>query len=114
MSKNIYLISCILSGEKVYKIGYTKRNVEQRINELKTGNPISFNIEKVYIADKYGTSIETNLHKHYITKKIKGEWFSLDEKDVEIFEELCDKFYNNFDIIQNNNTYLEESGFKFK
>lgn len=114
MSKNIYLISCSLSEEKLYKIGYTKRAVKQRIKELKTGNPSEFEIEKVYIAEDYSASIENNLHKYFAHKLIEGEWFHLSIEDVNNFESLCEKFYNNFNMIQKNNTYLIDRDFKYK
>ena len=35
---NIYLICAEFEGRRLYKIGYTRREVSKRIKELKTGN----------------------------------------------------------------------------
>ena len=112
--KNIYLISVYFEDTKLYKIGYTRRKVEKRIKELKTANPYDFDIVKIFEADKYGSSIERNLHQHFRSKKIDGEWFSLSEEDVNEFESLCQNYYKNFEIVQNNNTYLEDRNIIFK
>ncbi len=34
----VYLICPEFEGRKLYKIGYTRRNIEKRIKEIKTGN----------------------------------------------------------------------------
>jgi hypothetical protein len=35
---NVYLICAEFEGRRLYKIGYTRRDVSKRIKELKTGN----------------------------------------------------------------------------
>ena len=114
MVKNIYLISAFLGEERLYKIGITKRKVEKRIKELQTGNPAEFNIENVYVADNYAVNIEKNLHRYFREKKINGEWFYLDQDDIDQFTELCEMYYETFDLVQNNNTYIEERGITIK
>jgi hypothetical protein len=65
----IYLICAEIGGEKLHKIGYTKRTIEQRIKEFKTGNASDF-----YIVDsfqsKWGTKVESQLHRHFRNKKL--------------------------------------------
>lgn len=114
MTRNIYLISAEIGEEKYYKIGITKRTVEQRIKDLKTGNPAQFNVEKVYETDNYANSIEKRLHHTFSSKKIDGEWFLLDIEDIEKFEELCDQYYETFNMLQQNNLYIKERDIKFK
>ena len=41
---SVYLICAEIGGEKVHKIGYTRRTPEQRIKEFKTGNASDFYI----------------------------------------------------------------------
>lgn len=112
-TKNIYLISALFKDEKIYKIGYTKRDVNERVSELKTGNPSEFVVEKLYIAKQYGSSIEKNLHNYFKNVRIKGEWFDLTESDIDNFITLCERYYKGFDAIQKN-TYIEDRGIKFK
>lgn len=115
MSKNVYLISsCDLYGDKIYKIGYTRRGVDKRIRELKTGSPSEFEVVKVFVADKYGATIESRLHRHFETKRIDREWFSLDDSDINQFEELCNKYYETYDMLQKNNSYLIERNHIFR
>ena len=68
---NVYLICSEINGNRLYKIGYTKRDIEKRIKEFKTGNASSF-----YLIDsfqsKWGTKIEARLHKLFKHKKVSG------------------------------------------
>lgn len=113
MTKNIYLISALLDDKKIYKIGYTKRDVSKRIKELETGNPYEFTIESIYVTDNYANTIEKNVHKHFQLKKIKGEWFDLDQTDIDSFDKICEQIYNSIDCLKNN-TYLQDRGIVFK
>lgn len=65
---NIYLLCAEINGEKLHKIAYTKRSIEERIKEFKTGNTSDF-----YIIDsfrsKWGTKIEAQLHIRHLNKK---------------------------------------------
>jgi len=107
----IYLIS---SGDidKQYKIGYTRRNVEARIREFRTGN--SNNLEIISIFEsKWGTKIESSLHRRYASKKIGGEWFNLDKEEVNRFQEDCKKIHDMLELLSNENTYIiSRGGFK--
>lgn len=102
----VYLIS---SSDKHYKIGYTKREVKNRLKELKTGN--SQNLEVVSIFEsKWGNKIETFLHKRFKTKKIDGEWFELSDDDVNNFIKLCVSHHEALEILNSQNTYILERG----
>lgn len=114
MGKNIYLISSLINDEKIYKIGITRREVSKRIDDLKTGNPYEFKIESVFFAKKFGNSIESRLHFHFKSKQINREWFSLDIDDIESFIGLCESYYKTFEMIQNENTYIQENKISFK
>ena len=114
MTKNIYLISATLDDGIIYKIGHTRREVRKRLKELKTANPYELEIVKVFITDKYGSNIEKSLHRNFHQSKIDGEWFRLSEDDVDQFESLCEKYYEIFDDLQNENLYIQEKGIKFK
>ncbi len=109
---NVYLICAEVQGKKLYKIGFTRRTIEQRISEFKTGNGAEF-----YIVDsfksKWGTKIESRIHKVFKSKKISGEWFDLDDNDLIEFKLSCERIHNIFDIIEKNNTYFIDRGGRF-
>ena len=87
---NVYLISAETNGKKLYKIGYTKRKVEERIREFKTGNTAKFSIIEVFNS-KWGTKIEASLHRQFSRKKIQGEWFDLDEDEISMYRMICQR-----------------------
>lgn len=105
---NVYLICAEINDEKLYKIGYTKRKVNQRVKELKTGNAANFEIIDSFYS-KWGTKIEASLHKRFNDKKIKGEWFNLTNKDVLNFKSNCQLLHENFNTLSNT-TYYKEYG----
>lgn len=92
----VYLISCGDDQDKKYKIGYTKRPVIQRIKQLKTGNSEELNLISEY-KSKWGTKIEAVLHRNYKHLKISGEWFRLEEKQVQSFQDECKNLDNFFE-----------------
>ena len=106
---HIYLVCSEINGQKLHKIGYTRRTIEKRIKEFKTGNA-----SEIYLVDsfqsKWGTKIESQLHKIYKSKKLSGEWFELDDNDIKIFKEHCEKIHQNLETISNTNTYYLERG----
>lgn len=104
----VYLISCG-DIDKQYKIGFTRRKVENRIKEFKTGNSNNLEIVSVF-ESKWGTKIEAFLHRKYFDKKISGEWFILDEEEVRGFYKTCENQHNIFELINNHNTYIIEKG----
>ena len=55
---NIYLICAEIDGKKLYKIGYTRREIQDRIR----GNASNFWIVDSF-QSKWGTKIEAMLHK---------------------------------------------------
>ena len=76
----VYLLRSSLG----FKIGCA-RNPERRIAEIATLLPFEVSIEHIFPApDMY--SAEFALHFHFESKRIRGEWFSLDESDVADFK----------------------------
>jgi hypothetical protein len=109
--KKIYLIKAITpSGDVSYKVGKSK-NPEKRVKELQTGNSNKLYISHVYDT-KYSNLLESTLHIHFKPYRLEGEWFAMEESDVDMFIEICDKYEKNFDILREN-TYIQElKGFK--
>ena len=104
---NVYLICSEIGDEKLYKIGFTRRRIEDRIKEFETGNGSYIYIIYSY-KSKWATKIEARLHMIYNHKKIKNEWFNLDDNDILKFNSHCELLHNNFEIISTQNTYLLE------
>lgn len=79
----VYLLSNVFYKDNLYKIGYTTRNVEDRVNELyTTGVPVQFDVEfrlpvnNLYKVEK---AIHHKLKKHRINDERE---FFLGEKDL--------------------------------
>lgn len=106
---NVYIISSEINNKKLYKIGYTKREVYKRIKEFKTGNASEFEIVDTF-SSKWGTKIERNLHRYFEYSKINGEWFDLTIDQVKNFKNICERFHNNFELLERYNTYVIDRG----
>lgn len=105
----VYLIKNLT--ENHYKIGYTRRKVEQRLKEFKTGNSSDLDVVAVFESE-WGTKIEASLHRRYKCNKIDGEWFQLSEKDVNEFTATCMRLHQNFSLLNESNSYVKLRGFK--
>jgi hypothetical protein len=105
----VYLIKNLT--ENHYKIGYTRRRVEQRLKEFRTGNSSDLDVVAVF-ESQWGTKIEASLHRRYKWNKINGELFQLSEEDVEGFTVTCMRLHQNFSILNESNSYVRERGFK--
>ena len=99
---NIYLVATEINNKRYYKIGFTKRSIETRVRELKTGNASDFEIIDSFRSE-WGTKIESQLHRRFKPKRVNREWFELDEDDIKSFQLECQKIHNNLN-------YLKESG----
>jgi len=73
------------AGEYFYKIGLAK-DLKRRVKEHQTSSPF-----KIYIAISYYVEDmreeEKELHNIFDDKRILGEWFSLNKKDLEKIKE---------------------------
>lgn len=88
---SIYLLKMVNEDKTLYKIGYTKGSVYNRIKNIQTGCPYKIEIVNVY-SSPYSKIIETTLHNMFSHKKTHGEWFDLDTIDEFNFESLCEKY----------------------
>jgi hypothetical protein len=79
----IYILKC--NRTSLYKIGLTSRSVFDRLKVLKTANPdiVMYNyyenIEDIYLEEKL-------MHKKINKKRIDGEWFNLNNKDLKYLD----------------------------
>lgn len=105
----IYLISSEIDGSKVYKIGYTKRDINRRLKEFKTGNSGDLVIESFFVS-KWARKIEKALHSYFNRYKINGEWFKLEQKHLVDFLRICQLTHDNIELIDKSNTWIIERG----
>ena len=79
MQGYIYLIRC----GKLYKIGKAD-SVDARFSQLASIVPDDLvMIHRIKTDDSFG--VEAYWHKRFADKHVKGEWFKLNQVDVEIF-----------------------------
>ena len=109
---NIYLISSETNGKKLYKIGITRRAIEVRMKELKTGNAAELEVVDSF-ESRWATKIESSLHRWFKAKKISGEWFDLCEEDISDFKGRCQLLHGNFEMMDSQNTYVIDRGGRF-
>ena len=97
----VYLLEFANEDGIIYKIGFTRGSIKKRIEKLQTGNP--YEIKELYsFPTKYNQKLEKTIHRYFNHCKLKGEWFSLDIKEVTNFISICEKFENNFDLMKDN------------
>ena len=77
------------TGEMPYKIGITKKSVKERYYGLGLKMPGEFETVFAYQLEdcaKAEKSIQGILDKH----RVNGEWFSIDEKILELIKSICE------------------------
>jgi len=100
----IYLL-CENRDEPRYKIGITKYTGKKRIKGLSTGNSDEIQMLAEF-KSSFFRKIEGSLHRRYGTKRLKGEWFDLEQKDTQNFISECQSLHDTFQL-------LKESGNPF-
>lgn len=109
----IYLISAHHTDGPYYKIGWTKRDPNKRLKELKTGNSQELSLIDVF-ESKWGPRIESNLHRHYHNFRCEGEWFKLETDQVSQFKEICQRNHDIFELMASENSWFQERKEFFK
>jgi hypothetical protein len=102
------LIAAYHDNKTFYKIGWTKRDPNKRLKELKTAN--SHDLELIHFYEsKWGPRIEINLHRKFNPLKRNGEWFELSDNDVNSFKELCEYHHEVFEMMFEENEFFRKS-----
>ena len=96
----VYLLGDSLN-EGVYKIGVTRKKIEDRIKKLQTGNA-----GEIYLVDFYETNVpfflERRLHMKYYGNKENGEWYKLPLSEAENFKNNCKEIESIVEIMKEN------------
>jgi hypothetical protein len=97
----VYLIA---NGEWTqFKIGVsTKKSMDERLKSLKTGNGSDLIVVKTF-ETKYHFKVERILHLKYHYKRLNGEWFALNDDDINNFINECQKANDSFEFLEKNN-----------
>lgn len=107
MKSFIYLIYAEIGSIGQWKIGVTRRKLEERLREHKTSNPNIVGITAYYETDSslvYG--IESLLKRWYKRDIIEGEWIRFEAITKDKFLKDCQKIEHNFKFIKNNSTLI--------
>ena len=83
MEGHVYLICTQGVSPKRYKIGLTKRGVEERLRELngqQTAFPLKL-IGSIFVSDC--AAAEAELHQYWKDYRAHGEWFQFDDDDID-------------------------------
>jgi len=83
----VYLLC---DGEK-FKIGMTKKkDIQERIKELQTGNPYEIWLRSYYPTNN-PLKIEKMMHAKHAPSNVKNEWFNLTAQEVSNFKNDCEE-----------------------
>ena len=92
---HIYIVFC--NRSKLYKIGMTCTNPTERFKQLKISNP-DIQQHSTFKTDDV-VSTESWLHYVYSDKRVSGEWFELNESDLERIKEILTT--EEYDLLSN-------------
>lgn len=104
MKKNIYLAR--QEGTNLYKIGITKNDAKKRLKQLQTGNAAILELVETF-QTKHDFTMETALHAEFQSKKREGEWFELEQADVDSFWDICTNKEATMDFLKANNHFWQ-------
>jgi hypothetical protein len=92
----VYLIR---NAHGEYKIGFTSKQVTERIVGLQTGASSELVVVSSY-KTKWARQMEGILHRQHRSKKLKGEWFALTLEDELGFQDYCKKIETNLEYLE--------------
>lgn len=100
----VYLIK--QQSANLYKIGISK-DPKSRLDQLQTANPDTLELVSTF-KTKHGFQLETFVHRKFSDANVQLEWFELTEEEVKEFIPTCQQGESNFDLLQEENTYLQD------
>lgn len=78
MSGYVYVVK---NESNKFKIGYTRSSIEKRIASLQTASNELIELFFYFIKEEPDV-FEKELHSIFSEKRIRGEWFELDDNDI--------------------------------
>jgi hypothetical protein len=77
----------VMRVRQFYKIGYTT-DIRKRYNDISVSNPFKVTL-MITIVSEAAQLLESQLHERFAAKRVRGEWFRLDEEDLAFLRELA-------------------------
>lgn len=99
----VYLLNAW--GTDNYKIGVTKRDIDKRIKQLQTGCPDEIVLVKKFECEHY-RKVESWLHRQHGSKRVEGEWFILEDSDIQNFEVDCERIHTTVKLLIEDNPFF--------
>lgn len=97
----IYLIGEVGNPNR-YKIGLTRdKEIEKRLKKLQTGSSEELYIRYIFKSN-HVTKLEKMLHRHYSSVHEINEWFNISDEDAKDFINICKKYQNIIDSLEDN------------
>lgn len=93
MKKCVYVFR--ITGTDYYKIGFTVKDVNRRLQAMKMYNPNSIEIFCL-IKTSDPAKLEKELHGKFNKNRMNGEFFKLSSEDLEILKQYMNKDYIDF------------------
>lgn len=92
----VYLIK---SDSGSHKIGHTRRNIGIRLSQLQSSSPDKLEVKRTFDALN-SKETEQDLHSHFRSKNTHGEWFSLNEVDLQEFENYAQVYERQYNEVK--------------
>lgn len=96
----VYLLG-VNGDNELFKIGVTKSTIESRMKKLQTGNGNTLKCVDSFHSNK-PYKLEKMLHNHFSKDREDGEWFLLSKNQIEHFQEICKKYQDIIDSLNEN------------
>ena len=93
---NVYLLYDIENN--LYKIGFTRGTVENRLAQLQTGNATKLSIIRTFECE-HPSLVEHHLHAKFSSKQVLNEWYDLEDDDVFSFLESCETIRDSLESV---------------
>jgi len=77
----------LLYAGQYYKIGLTTNKIETRIKDIQRNTPWPITVVKVVETDDCA-GLEAELHERFKERRVAGEWFALEEDEVNYIKAL--------------------------
>jgi hypothetical protein len=102
--QKVYLLR---SGDN-YKIGRTRRSVEERVRELRTGSAEDQEIVAVF-ETTWASKIEARLHRIHRGCHVSGEWFRLEGDVKGEFLKECERMDGIYELLNEENEWFRQN-----
>lgn len=91
----LYIIAPTDNHNKPYKIGITTgQDLSKRLTALQTSHWLDLKIYYKSPLLENVESLEKMLHNKYNHKRVRGEWFNIDQNDIKNIMSECEKMEN--------------------